>query len=163
MEPGWPMHDQSTGAIGEVGREVAAGRPGGELGRKSKAMRSLSSSPDPALPALHLLVLILAGVAAPVWGVAGLTVSLSLLIPGVLVLALSAFLGLVSAPFVLACRSWPDGRRGWLYWPDSLLEARSWLYRCWLRWPWLCWKWLSQPRDQESRFCFKKLRQSEFP
>ena len=53
-------------------------------------MRSLSGSPDPALPALHPLALILAGVAAPVWGVASLTLGLTLLVQGVLVLALSA-------------------------------------------------------------------------
>ena len=53
-------------------------------------MRSLSGSPDPALPALHPLALILAGVAAPVWGVAGLTLGLTLLVRGFLVLALLA-------------------------------------------------------------------------
>jgi hypothetical protein len=45
-------------------------------------MRSLSGSPDPALPALQPLALILAGAAAPAWGVAGLTLGLSLLVRG---------------------------------------------------------------------------------
>jgi hypothetical protein len=124
-------------------------------------MRGLSSSPEPALPALYLLALILAGVAAPVWGVAGLTISLTLLIPVVLVLALSAPLSLALAPLVLACRSWPDWRWGWLCRPDWLLEPWSWLCRCWRCWPWLCWTWLSQLRHQESRLCFHKLRQGE--
>jgi hypothetical protein len=104
-------------------------------------MRRLSDSADPALPALHPLALILAAVAAPVWGLAGLTLGLTLLVPGVLVLALSAPLSLVLVPLVVACRSWPDWRWGWLCWPASLLEP-SWLCRCWLRWPWLCWSWL---------------------
>ena len=104
-------------------------------------MRSLSSgSPDPALPVLHPLALILAGLAAPVWGVAGLTVGLTLLVPGVLVLALSAPLSLVRAPLVLTCRSWPDWRWGELCRPACFPEPCSWL--CWycLHWPWLCWR-----------------------
>ena len=105
-------------------------------------MRELRGPPDPALPALHPLVLILAGVAAPVWGVAGLTLGLTLLVRGVLVLALSVPQSLVLAPLVLACRSWPDGRWGWLFRPDWFLEPWSWLCRCWFRWPWLCWSWL---------------------
>jgi hypothetical protein len=105
-------------------------------------MRSLRGSPDPALPALHPLALVLACVAAPVWGVAGLTLGLTLLVRGVLVLALSAVLSLVLAPLVLACRSWHDWPWGWLCRPDWLLEPWSWLCRCWLRWPWLCWSWL---------------------
>ncbi len=106
-------------------------------------MRSLSGFPDPALPILHSLALILAGLAAPVWGVAGLLAfGLTLLVPGVLILALSAPLSLVLAPLVLACRSWPDWRWGWLCRPDWCLEPCSWLCRCWLRWPWLCWSWL---------------------
>jgi hypothetical protein len=103
-------------------------------------MRSLRGSPDPALPALHPLALILACVAAPVWGVAGLTLGLTFLVRGVLVLALSAVLSLVLAPLVLACRSWPDWPWGWLCRPDWFLEPWSWL--CWLRWPWLCRSWL---------------------
>ena len=71
-------------------------------------MRSLSSSPGPALPVLHPLALILAGVAAPVWGVAGLTLGLNLLVRGILLLALWASLSLVLAPLVLACSSCPD-------------------------------------------------------
>jgi hypothetical protein len=50
-------------------------------------MRSLSGSLEPAFAALHPLALILATVAPPVWGVAGLTRALTLLVPGVLVLA----------------------------------------------------------------------------
>jgi hypothetical protein len=100
-------------------------------------MRSLSGSPDPALPALHPLALILAALAPPVWGVAGLTLGLTLL-----VLALSAPLSLALAPLALACGSWPDWRWGWLCRPDWFLEPWSWLCRCWLRWPWLCWSWL---------------------
>jgi hypothetical protein len=53
-------------------------------------MRSLSGSSDPALSAPRPLALILAGVAAPVWGVAGLALGLALLLPAILVLALSA-------------------------------------------------------------------------
>ena len=105
-------------------------------------MRGLSGSPDAALPALHPLALILAGVAAPVWGIAGLTLGLTLLVPVVLVLALSGPLSLVLAPLVLACRSWPECRWGWLCRPAWLLEPWSWLGRCWLSWPWLCWSWL---------------------
>jgi hypothetical protein len=108
-------------------------------------MRSLSGSPDPVL---HTLVPILAGVAAPVWGVAGLTLGLTLLVRGVLVLALSAPLSLVLTPLVLACRSWPDWRWSWLCRLDWFLEPWSWLCRCWLRWPWLCWRWLSQPIER---------------
>jgi hypothetical protein len=105
-------------------------------------MRSLSSSADPALAAQHPLTRILAGVAAPVWAVAGLTLALTFLVPGILVLALSAPLRLVQAPLVLVCRSWRDWRWGWLNRPDWFLEPWSWLRRCWLRWPWLCWSWL---------------------
>ena len=111
-------------------------------------MRRLSGSPDPALPILHTLVLILAGVAAPVWGVAGLTLGLTLLVRGILVLVLSAPQSLVLAPLVLACRSWPDWRWGWLCRLDWFLEPWSWLCRCWLCWPWLCWRWLSQPIER---------------
>jgi hypothetical protein len=102
-------------------------------------MRSLSGPPDPAFPVLYPLALTLA---PPVWGVAGLTLGLALLVPGVLVLALSAPLGLVLAPLVLACRSRPGWRWGWLCLPDWFLEPWSWLCRCWLCWPWLCWRWL---------------------
>jgi hypothetical protein len=114
-------------------------------------MRSLSGFPDPGLPALGPLALILAGVAAPVWGVAGLALGLTLLVPGVLVLALSAPLSLVLAPLVLACRSWTDWRWGWLCRPAWLLAPGSWLGWCWLRWPWLCWRWLSQPQHIRRR------------
>jgi hypothetical protein len=107
-------------------------------------MRRLSGSPDPALPAPQPLALVLAGVAAPVWGVVGLALGLSLLVRGVFVLVLSVLLSLVLVPLVLACRSWPDWRWGWgrLCRPDSFLEPSSWLCRCWLPWPWLCWSWL---------------------
>ena len=81
-------------------------------------MRSLIGSPDPALPALHPLALILAGVAAPVWGIAGLALGLTLLVQGVLVLALSA-------PVVLACRSWPDWRWSWRCRPAWLLAPNG--------------------------------------
>lgn len=108
-------------------------------------MNSLSSSSDPSLPALHPLALILAALTPPVLGVAGLALGLTLLAWGVLILALSAPLGLVLAPLVLACRSWPDWRWGWLCRPDWYLEPWSWLCRCWLRWPWVCWRWLCQP------------------
>ena len=105
-------------------------------------MRRLRGSADTALPALQPQALILAGLAAPVWGVAGLTVGLTLLVPGALVLALAIPLGLVLAPLVLACRSWAGWGWGWLCRPDWFLEPCSWLCRCWLRWPWLCWSWL---------------------
>jgi hypothetical protein len=105
-------------------------------------MRSPSGSPDPALLALHPLALILAAVAPAVWGVAGLTLGLALLVRGVLVLALSAPRSLVLAPLVLACRSWSDWRWNWLCRPAWRLEPCSWLFRYWLRWPWLCWSWL---------------------
>ncbi len=114
-------------------------------------MRSPSGSPDPALPASRPLALILAGVAAPVWGVAGLALGLTLLVPGVLVLALSAPLSLVLTPLILACRSWTDWRWAWLCRPAWLLDLGVWLCWCWLRWPWLCWRWLSQPRHIRSR------------
>ncbi len=114
-------------------------------------MRSLSGSPDPALPASRPLALILAGVAAPVWGVAGLALGLTLLVPGVLVLALSAPLSLVLSPLILACRSWTDWHWAWLCRPAWLLDLGAWLCWCWLRWPWLCWRWLSQPRHIRSR------------
>lgn len=104
---------------------------------ESEAMR-LSGSADPTLPALHSLALILAAVTPAVWGVAGLT----LLVRGVLVLALSAPLSLVLAPVVFACRSWLNWRWNWLFRPAWLLDSWSWLCRCWLRWPWLCWNWL---------------------
>jgi hypothetical protein len=103
-------------------------------------MRSLSGSPDPALPVLHLLALILAALAPAVWGVAGIALGLTLLVRGVLVLAFSALLSLVMAPLVLACRPGPGW--GWLCRPEGFLEPWSWLCRCWLRWPWLCWSWL---------------------
>jgi hypothetical protein len=105
-------------------------------------MRSLSGSPDRALPAMHPLALILATLAPPVWGVGGLAFGLTLLIPGGLVLTLAAPLSLVLAPLVLACRSWAGWRWSWLCRPDGFLEPWSWLWRCWLHWPWLCWKWL---------------------
>ncbi len=114
-------------------------------------MRNLSGSLDSVLPAPQPLALILASVAAPVWGVAGLALGVSLLIRGVFVLVFSGPLGLVLVPLVLACRSWPDWRWGWLCRPAWLLEPWSWLCRCWLRWPWLCWRWLSQHR-QVARF-----------
>lgn len=118
-------------------------------------MRSRRGFPDPVLPARHALALILASVAAPVWGVAGLAIGLIVLVLGVVVLALSVPLSLVLLPLVLACRSWPDWRWGWLCRTDGLLESWSWLCRCWLRWPWLCWRWLSQPQLQESRVCYR--------
>jgi hypothetical protein len=105
-------------------------------------MRSLGAVTDPALSALHALALILAALATPVWGVAGLTLGLTLLVPGVLVLALSAPLSLVLAPLLLACRFWPGWRWSWLSGPAWFLDPWSWLSRCWLRWPWLCWSWL---------------------
>ena len=105
-------------------------------------MSSLSGSRDPALPALRPLVLILAALAPPVWGVAGLSLGLTLLVPRVVVLALLAPLSLVLAPLVLACRSWPGWRWGWLCRPGWFLVPWSWLCRCWLRWPWLCRSWL---------------------
>ena len=105
-------------------------------------MRSSSGSPDPALPALHPLALILAAVACAGLGVAGLTLGLNLLVRGILLLALWASLSLVLAPLVLACSSCPDWRWSWVCRPACLLEPRSWLCRCWLRWPWLCWTWL---------------------
>ena len=60
-------------------------------------MRSLSGSPDPAL---HPLALILAAVAPAAWGLAGLALGLTLLVRGVLVLALSAALSLVLACYL---------------------------------------------------------------
>jgi hypothetical protein len=105
-------------------------------------MRSLSGSLDSASAVLQPQALILAALALPIWGVAGLTLGLTLLVPGVLVLALSAPLGLVLAPLVLACRSRPGWRWGWLYRMDWFLEPWTWLWRCWFRWPWLCWSWL---------------------
>ncbi len=114
-------------------------------------MRSLCGSPDGAWPVNQPLALTLAGVAAPVWGVAGLALGLTLLVQAVLVLALSAPQSLVLAPLVLFCRSWTDWRWGWLCRPAWLLDRGSWLSWCWLRWPWLCWRWLSQPRHIRSR------------
>jgi hypothetical protein len=100
-------------------------------------MRNMSGPPGLALPALHPLALVLAALTPTVWGVAGLTLGLTLL-----VLALSAPLSLALAPLVLACRSWPDWRWGWLCRSDWFLKPWTWLCRCWLRWPWLCWSWL---------------------
>ncbi len=114
-------------------------------------MHSQSGSPDVVLPAPGPLALILAGVAAPVWGVADLALGLTLLVSGVLVLALSALLTLVLAPLVLACRSWTDWRWGWLCRPAWLLDPGPWLFWCCLCWPWQCWRWLSQPRHIGSR------------
>jgi hypothetical protein len=91
------------------------------------------------LSALHPLALILAALAAPVRGFAGLTLGLTLLVPGVLVLALSAPLSLVLAPLVVACRFWPGWRWSWLSGPAWFLDPWSWLCRYWLRCPWLCW------------------------
>ena len=105
-------------------------------------MSGLSGSRHPALPALHPLALILGALAPPVWGVAGLSLGLTLLARGGVVLALSPPLSLVLAPLVLACRSWRGWRWGWLCRPDWFLEPWSWLCRCWLRWPWLCRSWL---------------------
>jgi hypothetical protein len=105
-------------------------------------MSSLSGSPGPALSARPPLALILAALAPPVWGVAGLALGLTLLVPSVLALALSAALSLVLAPLVLACRSWPGWRWGWLCRPYWFLEPWSWLCRSWFLWPWLCWRWL---------------------
>src|SRR5690349_2912768 len=103
----------------------------GAVGRA--AMRSVSGSRDPGSPALPPLALILAALAPPVWGVAGLGLGLTLLVRGGLVLVLSAPLGVVLAPLVLACRSWPGWRWDWLCRPDWFLGPWSWLYRCWLR------------------------------
>jgi hypothetical protein len=105
-------------------------------------MRSLSRSPDPALPGPQPLMLILAALAPPIWGVAGVAFGLTLLVRGILVVALLLPLGLVLTPLVLASRSWPGRRWGWLAQPDWFREQWSWLCRCWLRWPWLCWRWL---------------------
>jgi hypothetical protein len=118
---------------------------------------SISDSPDPALPALRTLALILAGVAALVWGVANLTLGLTLLVPGAWSW-LYRPLRLVLVALVLACRSWPDWRWGWLCGPDWFREPWSWLYRSWLRWPWLFWRWLSQPRHEVLRGCFNRIR-----
>ena len=105
-------------------------------------MRSLRGSHDPAFRALQPLALLLAAVAPAVWGVAGMALGLTLLVPRVLVLALSAPLSLVLVPLFLACRSWHGWRWGWLCQPAWLLEPWSWLSRCWLCWPWMCWSWL---------------------
>jgi len=104
-------------------------------------MHSLSGCPDPVLPAPRPLALILAGLTAPVWGIAGLALGLTFLVSGILVPALSAPLTLVLAPLILACRSWTP----WL------LDPESWLCWCWLRWPLLCWRWMSRPRRIRSR------------
>ena len=92
-------------------------------------MRKPERFSDPAVPALPALALILAGLAPPVWGVAGLALGLTLLLPRALVLVLAAPLSLVLAPLVLACRLWPDWRWGWLCRPDWILEPWSWLCR----------------------------------
>ncbi len=105
-------------------------------------MRNMSGSPEPVSPALHTQALILAALAPPVWGVAGLAVSLIFIVPAILVLALSAPMSLVLAPLVLACRSWSNWRWGWLCLPDCFMEPWSWLCPYWLRWPWMCWSWL---------------------
>ena len=105
-------------------------------------MRSLSGSLDPILTVLHPLALILAALAPPVWGIAGLTIGLTLLIRGLLVLVLSGPLGLVLVPLVLACRSWSGWGWSWLCRPDWFMEPWSWLCGYWFRWPWLCWSWL---------------------
>src|SRR5580704_8083697 len=81
---------RSQAVATSASRKEKGSFPGQPHGRG--AMRSLSGSPDPAL---HPLALILAGVAAPVWGVAGLTLGLNLLVRGILLLALWASLSLV--------------------------------------------------------------------
>ena len=101
--------------------------------------------PDPVLSALPPLCLTLAALASPIWADAGLTLGLTLLVPGN---PGPGFIGppeLVQAPLVLACRSWPGWRWGWLSGPAWFLDPWSWLCRCWLRWPWLCWSWLRYP------------------
>ena len=65
-------------------------------------MRSLSGSFDPALTVLHPLALILAALAPLVWGVAGLTLGLTLLVPRILVLALRVLVPLALAVLELA-------------------------------------------------------------
>jgi hypothetical protein len=132
-------------------KQKAPATPGPTPAVPPPLARSLSGSPETALPAPRPLALILAGVAAPVWGVAGLALCLTLLVPGILVLALSASLILVLAPLVLACRSWTNWRSGWLWRPAWLFDPGSWLCWCWLGWPWLCWRWLSQLRHVRSR------------
>lgn len=105
-------------------------------------MRSLRGSPERALPPPQPLGLILAGAAAPIWGLAGLTVGLSLLVRGVFFLGVSVPGSMVLVPLALASRSWSAWHDEWLYQPVWLLEPWSWLCRYWLHWPWLCWSWL---------------------
>jgi hypothetical protein len=152
------MRDTSQEAVGCGSVPRFASRFGLPSLVRGGVMRSLSGSSDPSLPALHPLALMLATIAPPVWGVAGLTLALTLLVPRVLVLALSAPLSLVLAPLVLSCRSRPGWRWGWLCRPEWFREPWSWLCQCWLRWPWLCWMWLRQPGHQELRGWSNRLR-----
>jgi hypothetical protein len=103
-------------------------------------MRSVSGSPVTALPARRPMALILAAVAPVVWSVAAMAFALTILVRGILVLAVTCPLSLVLMPFVFACGSWSVWN--WLCQPTWLLEPGSWLFRHWLRWPWMCWTWL---------------------
>jgi hypothetical protein len=106
-------------------------------------MRRLIDPLDSEIPCVRLpLALILAAVTLAVWGVAGLTIGLTLLGRWILALALLVPMSLVLAPLALAGGAWPDSHGSWLRWLGWGLEPWTWLFRCWLRWPWLCWTWL---------------------
>jgi hypothetical protein len=109
-------------------------------------MRRLIDSPGSEIPGVRLpLALILSAVTLAVWGVAGLTIGLTLLGRWGLALALQVPVRLVLAPLALAGGSWPDSNGSWLRWLGWRLEPWAWLFRCWMRWPWLCWSSLRRP------------------
>lgn len=116
-------------------------RQSGYLGNGKKLLgkRSRSTKRGRIFPALALLLL---AVTPPIWGVAGLAAGLSFFVRGALMICIAAPLGLILAPFLLACRSWSNWDWSWLCRQGWFLEPSSWLCGCWLRWPWLCWSWL---------------------
>jgi len=99
-------------------------------------MRGLNSTRDLVIIRFHPLAMIFVGMAAPVWGVTFLALCLTLLISGVLSLAMSAPLCIVLAPLLLACRSWFNWRWDWLGRPNLFSESWSWLCRYWFRGLW---------------------------
>src|ERR1700690_455313 len=87
------------------------------------------------LPVLFSLVLILVGLAPIVLTLACLAVTLTFVVPMVLVLAISIPLTFFMAPILQVCRSWSGWSWTWIgsaFWCPWLW---SWLWQSWGQWP----------------------------
>jgi hypothetical protein len=112
-------------------------------------MRRVERSCHPIRLVEFPLALLVAGQTPIVWSVACVALALTVVVPQILILALSILLTVVLAPLFLSCRfcfqsEWPwFCQHRWSLW--------SWLGYSWLAWPWLCCAWL-WPRTKGKTF-----------